>query len=91
MLSPCLVTRVVRCCLLCDCLQDDADAVDNATMKQRNDEDEDAEGRQDTGEVGGRKNNAFFPGRCIMDFTLVIASRQKTRDVSFPTQGLVSG
>lgn len=40
--------------LLCDCLQDDADAVDNDTMKQRNDEEEDGEGRQDAGEVRGK-------------------------------------
>lgn len=53
-----------------DWFQDDADAVDNDTMKQRNDEEEEGEGRPDTGEVRGHAV-CFCVADVMAGFTVV--------------------
>lgn len=65
--------------------QDDADAVDNDTMKQRNDEeDEEEEGRKDAGEV---RTQPEFSRRGRVVGVLGVAEAKKERCTAFLLNG----
>ena len=57
------------------CKQDDADAVDNDTMKQRNDEEEGEEGRKDGEEVSHQQGE----GSCGSSGVIEVDAFSSTR------------